>query len=264
MTPEFMARARRPPPGAGTDDYCDYTLPMLKRPLFWLSLPLLLPQGLWVRRTAQRLPPAAGPTQGVVGHGDMRRLLLVGDSIIAGVGVPQLTDALPGQLARAFATRKDCRVQWQALGNNGATSADLLAMLGQLESLSSADWVFVSVGVNDVTQLTGTQRWRSNLQALLLALARHSPQAQIMLAGVPPMGRFPGLPTPLRQVFGWRAARLDVVGQALAAALPRVLHLATPVPDDPSAFASDGYHPNAEACRVWAEAVAAAMGEQAD
>ncbi len=232
---------------------------MLKRPLFWLSLPLLLPQGLWVKRTAQRLPPAAGPSAGVVGDGSLRRLLLIGDSIIAGVGVEQLSEALPGQLARALARKHACQVHWQALGSNGATCADLLTLLPQWQSLTPADWVFVSVGVNDVTQLTSARRWRAGLQMLLGALAEHSPQAQIMLAGVPPMGRFPGLPMPLRQAFGWRAARLDQVGQALASSLQGIVHLPTPVPEDPTAFASDGYHPNAGACRVWAEAVAASV-----
>lgn len=231
---------------------------MVRRALFWLSLPLLLPQGLWVKRTARRLPPALGPVQGVLGSGEQRRLLLVGDSIIAGVGAEQLLDALPGQLARAFAEGHRAQIGWQAFGNNGASCADLIDMLPSVLASAPADWVFISVGVNDVTGLTSARRWHAQLRELLQALAQHSPKAQILLAGVPPMGRFPGLPTPLRQVFGWRAGRLDRVGQTLAATLPGVRHLPTPVPDDPSAFASDGYHPNAAACRVWAEAVAAA------
>jgi lysophospholipase L1-like esterase len=232
---------------------------MLIRPLFWLSLPLLLPQGLWVKRMARRLPPAAGPHQGLVGVGPRRRLLLVGDSIIAGVGVDQLIDALPGQLARALADKHGCQVQWQAFGDNGANCSDLLAQLAPVLCSAPADWVFVSVGVNDVTRLTTARRWRAQLLSLLQALAAHSPDAQILLAGVPPMQRFPALPTPLRQAFGWRAARLDGVGQALTRTIPGARHLPTPVPDDPSAFASDGYHPNAQACQVWAESVAQAL-----
>jgi lysophospholipase L1-like esterase len=231
---------------------------MVKRPLFWLSLPLLLPQGLWVKRTARRLPPAAGPTSGSVGRGPKRRLLLVGDSIIAGVGVEQLADALPGQLARALAERHRCRVEWHAIGHNGASCADLLHQLPALPA-PAADWIFVSVGVNDVTRLTKANAWRQRLKALLTALTIHSPNARVLLAGVPPMARFPGLPPPLRQVFGWRAGRLDQVGQQVAAGIENVQHLPTPVPDDPAAFASDGYHPNAHACAVWAQVVASAM-----
>jgi lysophospholipase L1-like esterase len=228
---------------------------MIKRPLFWLSLPLLLPQGLWVKRTAQRLPPAAGPTSGAVGSGPTRCLLLVGDSIIAGVGVEQLDDALPGQLALALSRRHQCRVEWHAHGDNGASCADLLRQLPAIPAVR-ADWILVSVGVNDVTHLTTARAWRQRLTAMLTALTIQLPQAQVLLAGVPPMQRFPGLPQPLRQVFGWRAARLDGVGQQVAAGIDNVRHLPTPVPDDPTAFASDGYHPNARACTEWARVIA--------
>ena len=230
---------------------------MLKRPLFWLSLPLLLPQGLWLKRTARRLPPAAGPTAGEVGEGRSLRLLLVGDSIIAGVGVAQLADAMPGQLACALAARGS-RVAWQALGDNGASSRDLLRQLKALPA-QPADVVFVSVGVNDVTRLTTARAWRAQLGALLAGLRAHSPQATLVLAGVPPIDRFPALPVPLRQAFGWRAARLDAVGREVAVAHAAV-HVPTPVPDDPSAFAEDGYHPNAAACAVWAREVVATLG----
>jgi len=233
-------------------------LDTLHSALFWLSLPFLLPQGLWVKRTARRLPPAAGPRSGVVGVGEVRHLLLIGDSIIDGVGVQHLCDALPGQIASALADRHQCCVHWQAFGDNGASCADLHGTLSALLSAGPADWVFVSVGVNDVTRLTRRHIWRAQLTALLAALSQHSPNAAILLAGVPPMGRFPALPAPLRQVFGWRAARLDQLGQTVAASVKRVCHLPTPVPDDPSAFASDGYHPNASACQQWAGVIALA------
>ena len=231
-------------------------LDTLHSALFWVSLPLLLPQGLWVKRTARRLPPAFGPRTGVVGVGETRRLLLVGDSIIDGVGVEQLVDALPGQIAAALAQRYQCCVQWQAFGDNGASCADLLRTLPAVLAAEPADWVFVSVGVNDVTRLTPRRVWRAQLARLLDALSQHSPNAAILLAGVPPMERFPALPTPLRQVVGWRAARLDDLGQRVADQSARARHLPTPVPDDPAAFASDGYHPNAAACQEWARVIA--------
>lgn len=228
-----------------------------RRWAFWVSVPLVLPQGLWLRRTARRLPPAAGPAEGHVGAGAHRKLLLIGDSIIAGVGVAQLAEALPGQLARALAERHGCQVHWQAYGYNGASAGDLLVRLAEVPAQSPIDWVFVSVGVNDVTRLTSGRAWQSRLGELLAGISERAPGAQLVLAGVPPMQRFPALPQPLRQVFGWRSQRLDRLGASVAREL-RVLHLPTPVPDDPTAFASDGYHPNAAACAVWARAVAAA------
>lgn len=230
--------------------------PALRRALFWSSLPLVLPQGLWLRRTARRLPVAAGPAEGHAGVGRHRKLVAIGDSIVAGVGTDRLEHALPGLLAAALADRHQCRVHWQAHGYNGASCRDLLRALADLPAQAPIDWVFVSVGVNDVTRLTSGAAWQSRLRALMVSLAEHAPGAQILLAGVPPMQRFPGLPQPLRAVFGWRASHLDGLGQAVAARLPAVAHIPTPVPDDPQAFASDGYHPNANACAVWAQTLA--------
>lgn len=230
------------------------------RLLFWLGLPLVLPQALRVRARATRLPPAAGPDSGTVGEGPVKRLLAFGDSIIAGTGVEQLADAMPGQLARALAWRHGVRVEWRALGTNGWTVADLLAALDRLDGAAPPDWIFVSVGVNDTTSLTLGRAFRVRLSRLLDALAERAPTATVLLAGVPPMQRFPALPEPLATVFGWRAARLDRIGASVARARPRVRHLPTPVPDDPSAFAADGYHPNAAACALWAVAVAEASG----
>jgi lysophospholipase L1-like esterase len=230
------------------------------RLLFWLGLPLVLPQALVVRARATRLPPADGPDRGVVGDGPVRRLLAFGDSIIAGTGVAALVDAMPGQLARALAERHGARVEWRALGTNGWTAADLLAALDRLEGTPEPDWIFLSVGVNDTTSLTLGRAYRERLSRLLDVLTERAPAATVLLAGIPPMQRFPALPEPLATVFGWRAARLDGIAARVARERPRVRHLPTPVPDDPAAFAADGYHPNAAACALWAGAVAQASG----
>ncbi|MBV6412504.1 MAG: hypothetical protein OMOMHJEC_00276 [Xanthomonadales bacterium] len=232
--------------------------PTMLRPLFWLSLPVLLPQALWLKCSARRLPPATGARAGVVGQGKPLKLLLLGDSIVDGVGVERLEDALPGQLARALAMRCGARVEWHASGCNGARCRELRAQLARLP-VASADLAFVSVGVNDVTGLTTAGRFALQLRALLAGLRAHSPAALIVLAGIPPMEHFPALPTPLRQALGWRAARLDSVGRALAVSSPGVCHLPTPVPDDPAAFAEDGYHPNARACARWAQTLVASL-----
>ena len=91
--------------------------------LFWIILPLLIPQALYARRTAPRFAPAGGPATGTLGEGEPRRLLAIGDSIIAGVGASTLSKALVGQTAAALATSQRCRVHWQALGVSGFESA---------------------------------------------------------------------------------------------------------------------------------------------
>ncbi len=224
-------------------------------PWFWLALPFALPQALWLRRTARRLPVATGENQGQVGRGERHRLLAIGDSIVAGVGVEQLEDAMPGCLAQAIAQAGDFQVDWQAIGINGADARELVQLALPQLSAPPYDFIFVSVGVNDVTRLTRLTHWTAGLDSLLAALCRHSPQARIVLAAVPPMRHFPALPWSLRQLMGHRAEQLDAIGRERASRFPQVVHISTPLPGA-DAFAADGYHPGAQACRMWAEVVA--------
>ena len=71
---------------------------MIRRVLFLMAFPVILLQALWVVIRAQKLPEASGSRTGSAGHGPPLRILIVGDSSAAGVGVDHLTDALPGQL----------------------------------------------------------------------------------------------------------------------------------------------------------------------
>ena len=143
----------------------------MKNLLFWVVFPFLIPQALYVRRTAPRFAPAGGPAEGEVGVGEEVRLLAIGDSIVAGVGASTLSAALVGQTAAALARSRNCRVSWRAIGVSGYNSSRLLArVVPQLPDVAF-DYIIVSVGVNDVTGLTSVRRWRRNL-ALLLARLR--------------------------------------------------------------------------------------------
>ena len=66
-----------------------------------LTAPLWLAQGVHVAITTERLPEAAGPRQGRIGAGRLR-LLILGDSSAAGVGVATQDLALAGRLAAAL------------------------------------------------------------------------------------------------------------------------------------------------------------------
>ena len=57
--------------------------------------PLLICQGMYVRRVTPKLPEADGPRSGEAGSGALLRLLVLGDSAAAGVGVPARKKRLP-------------------------------------------------------------------------------------------------------------------------------------------------------------------------
>src|SRR5258708_2653740 len=64
--------------------------------------PLLLAQGVYVRRTALKLPEPPGPREGVSGAGAPFSLLVAGDSAGAGVGSPTHDAALIGHIRAAL------------------------------------------------------------------------------------------------------------------------------------------------------------------
>ena len=181
--------------------------------LFWAGLPIIAAQGLWVRQRARRSEEAPGPRQGLIGaagSGPPLRLVAVGDSIIAGVGLASTSDALPAQLAQALASRLSRPVHWRAEGCNGARANQTLSQLQrQPELVSGCDLLLVSAGVNDVTGLRRRSAFSTDLLQLLSLLQQHAPGARAVLAAAPPLEAFPLLPSPLRQLLGLRARQLD-------------------------------------------------------
>lgn len=218
----------------------------MRNALFWGAVPFLLPQALYVRQTAPRFAPAGGPKDGHAGDGKESHLVAIGDSIIAGVGATNLSRALVGQTAAALATALDCRVSWQALGVSGYNSTKVLDQLLPELPQHSADYVIVSVGVNDITGLTTLRRWRQNMARLLDELQGHSPDASIAVAGMPPLHGFPLLPQPLRATFGMRSRVFDEIVRDVVEPLPNTVHVPVDFEPAPHRFAGDGYHPSEE------------------
>ena len=130
--------------------------------VFWGSLPFLAPQALYVRRTAPRFAAASGPSTGAAGAGPEKRLVAIGDSIVAGVGAETLEDALVGCTARELARALNCRVHWQAIGAVGYNSRKVIDHLLPLVPEAAVDYFVISVGVNDITGVKTISTWQKN------------------------------------------------------------------------------------------------------
>ena len=225
----------------------------------WLLAPLLVTQGLWVRSRTPRLPEAAGPSGGQFGSGPVLRLVAIGDSIVAGVGVASTEQSLPARLAQAMAGRLSLNVEWSSFGRNGARTRDLLDWPAE-NAWRQADLVLLSNGLNDVTNLMAIQPWLDEKAAWydrIQSLAKHALIAQL---GLPPLGHFPALPQPLRSVLGKRAHAFDLALESLVEPRPKVTYLPFRTQPDPALFAEDGYHPGPQAVAIWADALAERLG----
>lgn len=227
---------------------------------FWSLFALLLPQALWVRKTALRFPAADGPPEGQTGHGPNElKMLALGDSIIAGVGARELGNALVGQAAQHLSDTLDVRVRWEAHGRSGATTRQIATrMLPGVEN-ERVDAILVSAGVNDVISLHGLARWRKDLEGLMRALAGRWPDAVIAVSGLPPMNHFPALPQPLRALFGMRARQFDRVLRDVLEDHPLAVHIPLSFEAREGSFCEDGFHPSEQSYRDFGRLCAAAI-----
>lgn len=223
---------------------------------FWLLLPVSALQGLWLRKTATRLPEATGDRTGVIGQGAPIHLLAMGDSIIAGVGTGTIDRSLPVQFAQALAENQCCGVQWQLEGKNGADISHLRQRIKRLDQNQRADVILISIGVNNVTGLSSTREWRTQFKALVAELETRWPGARVIFTGLPPMGRFPLPPQPLRLTMGLRAATFDRIAAEVVSHHSNMLHIPTDIDPVKQEFCEDGFHPSAESCAYWAKQLA--------
>ena len=220
---------------------------------FWLLLPVSAIQGLHLRTKAVRLPEATGKKTGVCGNGEPLHLVAMGDSIIAGVGTGTLKRSMPVQFAHVLAESRQRSVHWRVEGTNGADISGLRNQLRRFDDQQTADIVLISIGVNDVTGLSSTRHWRSQLQNLVLELRNKWPTTSVVFMGLPPMSKFPLPPQPLRFTLGQRAATLDAITASLLANQANMLHVPTGIDPVHHDFCEDGFHPSAQACGFWAE-----------
>ena len=211
--------------------------------------PVLIVQALLVIKRALRLPEASGARAGILGDGPSLRVLIVGDSSAAGVGVSHQDDALAGQLTTALA--QDFTLTWRLLAQTGATTASTLKTLDGA-ALDPCDIIVTALGVNDIARSVPLRRWRRQQRQLRETLRVRTGARHIYVTGIPPIGEFPLLPQPLRWVLGRNARR---AGELLQADLEMEADATyVTLPHDmltPALMAEDGYHPGPEIYALW-------------
>jgi lysophospholipase L1-like esterase len=228
----------------------------------WLGFPVLLTQGLRVRRTTLRLPDAEGPEGRVDGPGAPLRVLVVGDSVAAGVGVGHHRATIAGRVSTRLAESRGRAVTWRVVARTGATTGEVTAMLRDRTVPIEADVVVISIGVNDAKNLHTDGRFRTELGALVDHVLADLPQAEVLLLGLPPMDAFPALPRPLADLLGARARRIDAVGRGVAAGRPRLRRIELALEAGEGLFAEDGFHPSAVVHDRIAREVVALLAEE--
>jgi lysophospholipase L1-like esterase len=172
------------------------------------------------------------------------RLVVLGDSTAAGIGVDDPADAYASLLARRLSAELHRRVELTVLGVPGARVRDVAR-----DQAPRA---------NDVTHLTSLGDVRDDFRRALRTLEASG--AAIVVAGPPDM-RVPVWHQPLRHLSYLRGKQVaDAVEGVARGEGVRVVELAEETgpffAEDPDAhFSSDGFHPGPLGYRRWADAI---------
>lgn len=219
-------------------------------------LPIIIIQGVKVRKNTPRLLEASGDRDGLAGKGDPLSLLIVGDSAAAGVGVETQQNALSGAIISQL--KNEYTLQWKLHAKTGDTTKQVYRALQQLE-YKKYDVVITSIGVNDVIKLTSAKSWIKQQKQLFTQIQKQFQPKLIIVSGVPPMQHFPSLPNPLAWLFGKYAEQMNQILQQWLAPQSQFRFIqydieSFQVMDLP--MASDGFHPSKEIYAIWGKQVA--------
>jgi lysophospholipase L1-like esterase len=187
--------------------------------------------------------------------------VVLGDSTGAGVGAGDPALAYPTLLAERLA-EGGRRVQLRVLAVSGARAHDVLVDQVPRAEAARPDLVFVAIGGNDATHLTGLDDVRRDMGVALDRLIATG--ATVVVAGPGDMGARNFLP-PLRQLVAWRGRAVErAIAQAGRERGVPVVPLRRRTEElfdgDPETFFSaDRFHPSAAGYATWAEAIYPAL-----
>lgn len=127
--------------------------------------------------------PLDGPRTVVVGDSP-HRLLVFGNFLATGWGVPSQDNALPGHIARAVSAITGRGVEVEIVGSESITSANAKSRIEELK-ITWFDGIVITLGVSDALRLTPPDRWRKSIDDLLRSVVEQTlPATPIVVTSI--------------------------------------------------------------------------------
>lgn len=195
--------------------------------------------------------------------GDPIELLVLGDSLAAGLGAARRKETLGGRLAKGLALRLHRPVRLRTAAVVGSESPDLDAQLDGLPAGYRPDVAVIVVGGNDVTHRLPVATSVRHLDAAVRRLRALG--AEVVVGTCPDLGSLRPVPQPLRRIVSSLSRRLAIAqtdAAHLAGAEPVDLRRSVGPMffDEPEQmFSLDRFHPSALGYRRTAEALLPAV-----
>ncbi len=218
--------------------------------------PFLLLQGQIIRWKVGVLPDAAGDKHGKYGDGENAvKLLVIGESTVAGLGARTHEFAFAGQFAKQLSEQITKPVEWSVVGKNGVTARRTIdELLPQIPN-EQFEYILVGLGGNDVLKLSSPVKWRRDMTELLGILRAKNPDAVIFLSNCPMIIYSPIMPQPIRSIL-WSLSQMHNENiKEFTSDMDRIFYYPQPADVRLEGFFADGLHPSEQGYADWAAAM---------
>lgn len=229
-------------------------------------LPLMYVQGKKIRASVPRLSEATGDG-GIVDIQSTKtlRLIAIGESTIAGVGVNTQEEGFTGALAKELADKLNSNIEWKVYARSGYTAKRITEKTLKHIPDRSADLVVIGLGGNDAFTLNTPGKWKKHVQELIINLQlKFGTNTPIAFLNMPPIKGFPAFTKTIKFVVG---NLVNILGQELQHVTKKFDYvfyysreitledwiIRLQINADQTEFFSDGVHPSKLTYQVWAK-----------
>jgi lysophospholipase L1-like esterase len=172
-------------------------------------------QGKKIKNSMPKLPEAKGTEGRSVSNKLVTRtlkMLVIGESTIAGVGVKTHEEGFTGTLANELSAHLSADIIWKVYARSGYTAKKVNQRIVPKLIETDSDLIIVGLGGNDAFTLNKPAKWRSEVAMLITNLRAKFPNAPIVFCSMPPIKEFPAFTPLIKATIG---SLVEVLGEEL-------------------------------------------------
>lgn len=231
-------------------------------------LPIMYLQGKKIRKNTPKLPEARNPRGYIKTNAEKTlKILAIGESTIAGVGVDFHENGFIGSLAKEISEKTNSSILWRVYAKSGYTAKLVRKRIVPKIEDSNADIIVIGLGGNDAFNLNSPEIWMLNINLLIKDLKRKFPKTPIYFTNMPPIKEFPAFTTIIKFVVG---NLVEILGKRLYRKVKnkknvhfnnKIITIDTwkeryQIEGDFTTFFSDGVHPSKLTYQIWGKDMA--------